>query len=118
MSTPLRRNRDFLLLESGRLLSTAGSQMTLIAYPLLVLAATHSPAKAGFVSFARLMPQVLFGLIAGVAADRWNRKWLMIGSDTVRALAIASLAATILSGRLAFWQVVVVGFVEGTGSVF
>ena len=118
MSTPLRRNRDFLLLESGRLLSTAGSQMTLIAYPLLVLAATHSPAKAGFVSFARLLPQVLFGLIAGVAADRWNRKWLMIGSDTVRALAIASLAATILSGRLAFWQVVVVGFVEGTGSVF
>ena len=118
MSTPLRRNRDFLLLESGRLLSTAGSQMTLIAYPLLVLAATHSPAKAGFVSFARLVPQVLFGLVAGVAADRWNRKWLMIGSDTVRAAAIASLGAAILSGRLAFWQVVVVGFVEGTGSVF
>ena len=118
MSTPLRRNRDFLLLESGRLLSTAGSQMTLIAYPLLVLAATHSPAKAGFVSFARLVPQVLFGLVAGVAADRWNRKWLMIGSDTVRALAIAGLGATILAGRLAFWQVVVVGFVEGTGSVF
>lgn len=118
MSTPLRRNRDFVLLESGRLLSTAGSQMTTIAYPLLVLAATHSPAKAGLVSFARLVPQVLFGLVAGVAADRWNRKWLMIGSDTVRAAAIASLGAAILSGRLAFWQVVVVGFVEGTGSVF
>jgi len=118
VSTPLRRNRDFVLLESGRLLSTAGSQMTTIAYPLLVLAATHSPAKAGLVSFARLVPQVLFGLVAGVAADRWNRKWLMIGSDTVRAAAIASLGAAILSGRLAFWQVVVVGFVEGTGSVF
>lgn len=118
MSTPLRRNRDFLVLETGRLLSTAGSQMTLIAYPLLVLTATHSPAKAGVVSFARLLPQVLFGLVAGLAADRWNRKWLMIGSDGVRALAIAGLATTILGGRLAFWQVVVVGFVEGTGSVF
>ena len=118
MSTPLRRNRDFVLLQSGRLLSTAGTAATTIAYPLLVLAATHSPAKAGLVSFARLVPQVLFGLVAGVAADRWNRKWLMIGSDIVRAAAVASLAATILAGRLAFWQVVVVGFVEGTGSVF
>jgi len=118
LTMPLRRNRDFVLLETGRLLSTAGTASTTIAYPLLVLAVTHSPAKAGFVTFVRLLPQALFGLIAGLAADRWNRKRLMIVSDGVRALAIASLAATILGGRLAFWQVVAVGFVEGTGSVF
>jgi hypothetical protein len=117
-TVPLRRNRDFVLLEAGRLLSTAGTASTTIAYPLLVLAVTHSPARAGLVTFARLLPQALFGLIAGVAADRWNRKWLMIASDGVRALAIASLAATILSGRFAFWQVIAVGFVEGTGAVF
>ena len=62
---PLRRNRDFVLLESGRLLSTAGSQLTTIAYPLLVLALTHSPAKAGIVSFARAIPLALFALPAG-----------------------------------------------------
>ena len=38
---PLRRNRDFVLLETGRFLSTAGTQSTTIAYPLLVLAVTH-----------------------------------------------------------------------------
>lgn len=38
---PLRRNRDFVLLMAGRLLSTLGSQFTTIAYPLLVLALTH-----------------------------------------------------------------------------
>jgi MFS family permease len=118
VATPLRRNRDFVLLETGRLLSTAGTASTTIAYPLLVLAVTHSPAKAGVVTFARLVPQALFGLVAGLAADRWNRKWLMIGSDSVRALAIASLAATILAGGLAFWQIPVVAFVEGTGSAF
>jgi MFS family permease len=118
LPVPLRRNRDFVLLETGRLLSTTGTASTTIAYPLLVLAVTHSPAKAGLVTFARLLPQALFGLIAGLAADRWNRKRLMIASDSVRAFAIASLAATILSGRLAFWQVAVVAFVEGTGSVF
>jgi MFS family permease len=117
-SVPLRRNRDFVLLLSGRLLSTVGSQVTAIAYPLLVLAVTHSPAKAGIVGFAGLVPHAVFGLPAGVAADRWNRKRLMIAADGLRALAIASLATTILLDRVSFWQVAVVAFVEGTGSVF
>lgn len=117
-TVPLRRNRDFVLLEAGRLLSTAGTQSTTIAYPLLVLAVTHSPAKAGVVTFARLVPYAIFGLVAGVAADRWNRKRLMIAADGIRALAIASLATTILLDRLAFWEIPVVAFVEGAASVF
>jgi MFS family permease len=76
----LWRNREFVLLESGRLLSTAGTSSTGIAYPLLVLALTSSPAKAGLVGFARLAPYALLALPAGVAADRWNRKSLMIGA--------------------------------------
>ena len=115
---PLRRNRDFVLLESGRLLSSAGSQLTTIAYPLLVLALTHSPAKAGIVSFARLIPHALFALVAGVAADRWNRKRLMLAADGVRALAIASLVTTIVLHRLVFWQIPLVAFIEGMGAVF
>ena len=119
MSTvPLRRNRDFVLLEAGRLLSSGGSQLTTIAYPLVVLALTHSPAKAGVVSFARLIPHALFALLAGVAADRWNRRRLMIAADVVRAVAIASLFATILLHRASFWQLALVAFVEGTGAVF
>ena len=44
--TPLRRNRDFLLLQAGQLLSTFGAAMSAIAYPLLALALTGSAAKA------------------------------------------------------------------------
>lgn len=117
-SVPLRRNRDFVLLESGRLLSSTGTQLTTIAYPLLVLALTHSPAKAGFVSFARIVPAALLSLPAGIAADRWNRKSLMIAADAVRAVAIASLVTTLLLHRVSFWQIPLVAFVEGTGSVF
>src|SRR5207302_9157104 len=101
----------------GRLLSTAGSQLTTIAYPLLVLALTHSPAKAGIVSFARLIPSALFALPAGVAADRLNRKRMMIAADGVRALAIASLVTTLVLHRIVFWQIPLVAFVEGAGSV-
>ncbi len=114
---PLWRNREFVLLQAGQLLSTLGTSSTAIAYPLLVLALTHSPAKAGIVGFARLIPYALFGLLAGVAADRWNRKHVMIAADGVRALAIGSLVATILLHRVAFWQIPIVAFVEGTGAV-
>jgi MFS family permease len=114
---PLRRNRDFVLLLTGRLLSTLGSQVTAIAYPLLVLAVTGSPAKAGFVGFAGLVPHAVLGLPAGVAADRWNRKRLMIVADAVRAVAIGALAATIVLDQVSFWQIAVVAFVEGAGAV-
>src|SRR5256714_5537197 len=112
---PLRRNRHFMLLQIGQLLSTAGTSSTSIAYPLLVLALTHSPAKAGIVAFARSLPWAVFALPAGLAADRWSRKRLMIAADGVRVLAIGSLAATILLHRGAFWQVVLVAVVDGAG---
>ena len=113
---PLRRNRDFMLLQAGQLLSSAGTQSTAIAYPLLVLALTHSPAKTGLVAFARAVPLAVCALPAGLAADRWPRKWLMIGADVVRAVAIGVLAALILTHRVELWEIVVVALVEGTGA--
>src|SRR6266478_7493341 len=77
-TVPLRRNRDFVLFQGGQLLSNFGTQSTQIAFPLLVLALTHSPAKAGIVAFARALSLWLFALPSGVAADRYNRKQLMI----------------------------------------
>src|SRR4249919_3132963 len=99
-----------MLLQIGQLLSNAGTSTTSIAYPLLVLAVTHSPAKAGIVAFARTLPWSLFTLPAGLAADHWSRRRLMIAADGVRVLAIGALAATILLDRIAFWEVVVVAF--------
>jgi hypothetical protein len=106
-----------MLLQIGQLLSDAGTQSTSIAYPLLVLAMTGSAAKAGIVSFARTLPWALFALPAGVAADRRNRKRLMIAADVVRVVAIGGLAATILLHRTAFWAIPLVAFVEGSGAI-
>lgn len=117
-AAPLRRNRDFVLLQAGQLLSSIGSESTGIAYPLLVLALTHSPAKAGVVGFARILPWALFGFGAGVAVDRVHRKRLMIVADVLRAATLGSLVAAIALGRLTFAQVAVVAFVEGTLYVF
>jgi len=111
---PLRRNRDFILLQAGQTLSSIGSESTGIAYPLLVLTSTHSPVKAGVVGFARIVPWALFGFLAGVVVDRAHRKRLMIVSDVVRTAAVTSIVVALALGRLSFVQIAVVAFVEGT----
>lgn len=116
--TPLRRNRDFVLLQSGQALSTIGTAASQLAYPLLVLALTHSAAKAGTVGFANIVPYALFGLLAGVAADRWNRKRVMILMDLARVLAMASIVIALWLGDLTFAQIAIAAFVEGTAFVF
>jgi MFS family permease len=116
--TSLRKNRDFVLLQTGQVLSQIGSESTAIAYPLLVLAVTHSPAKAGIVGFARIVPWALFGFVAGVAADRLPRRRVMITGDVVRVLLMASVVAAVALGRITFAQVAIVAFIEGTMYVF
>jgi hypothetical protein len=115
-AAPLRRNPDFVLLQTAALLSSGGSQITAIAYPLLVLALTGSPAKAGIVAFARLLGMALFALPAGLAADRWNRRRLMIAAHAVRAVTIGSLGALILLDEIVFWVIPFVALVEGGGA--
>lgn len=115
-SPPLRRNRDFVLLQAAQLLSSLGSQMAAISYALLTLALTDSPAKAGIVAFVRLLAMALAALPAGLAADRFSRRRLMIAAHGMRALVIGALAATILLDEVGFWTIVLVAFVEGSGA--
>lgn len=115
-AVPLRRNREFVLFQTGQLLSDAGSASTAIAYPLLVLALTHSPARAGIVAFARALPLALLALPAGLLADHWSRKRVMILADAIRVAAVGVLAGAVLSDHAHFWLLPVIAFVEGAGS--
>jgi MFS family permease len=107
-----------MLLQFSQLVSSGGSQITGIAYPLLVLSLTGSSAKAGLVAFARLLPSALCALPAGLAADRWNRRRVMIGAHVIRAVAVGTLALLLVTDEIVFWVIPVVAFVEGAGSSF
>lgn len=106
-----------MLLWGGQALSSLGSQISLVAYPLLVLALTGSAARAGFVGFARELPIALLALPAGVLADRVDRKRLLVVVDLVTALALLAIPVGLLSGDLPFGVIVVVAMIDGAGFV-
>ena len=115
---PLRRNRDFLLLWSGQVVSTIGTRVTFVAYPLLVLALTGSPGKAGLVGFAQTVPYAFAYLPAGALVDRSDHRRVMLAADGGRAVALASIAVALFVDKLTLAQIVVVALLEGTLYVF
>ncbi|HEX7735378.1 MAG TPA: MFS transporter [Ktedonobacteraceae bacterium] len=115
---PLWRNRDYMLLWCGQLVSSTGSQISLLAFPLLVLAVTGSPAQAGIVGALRGLPFALLCLPAGALVDRWDRKKVMLICDSGRALALASIPLALWLGNLSFLQLCLVALTEGTLMTF
>lgn len=104
-----------MLLWSGQTLSGLGSNVSLVAYPLLVLALTGSAAKAGVVGFARTVPIALVALPAGALLDRVDRKRAMVACDGVRALALATIPLALALGSVPFALVVAVACLDGAG---
>src|SRR5438552_832987 len=114
----LWRNRDYMLLWSGQVISSIGTQASQLAFPLLVLALTRSPAQAGFAGALRALPYLIFSLPAGALIDRWDRKRTMIFCDTGRAISMASIPVAYALGDLTIVQLYLVSAIEGTLYVF
>ncbi|MEV7727355.1 MFS transporter [Streptomyces sp. NPDC087917] len=115
---PLRRNRDFLLLWIGAGLSALGLRASVAAYPLLMIFFGNSPAGAGVVGFAALLPQLVVQLPAGALIDRWDRRRLLIVCDVAGLLAMAAVTAMLLTGRLWLPLVAAAAFVDGAAGLF
>ncbi len=114
----LWRNLDYMLLWSGQTVSSTGTQVSQLAFPLLILAVTHSPAQAGFIGALRALPYLLFSLPAGALIDRWDRKRTMILCDIGRAVSLASIPIALAFGQLSVLQLYIVSAIEGTLFVF
>lgn len=85
--------RDFRLLWGANLVSGLGSWLLVIAAPAHVLAATDSLLATGLVVAAQYLPFLVLGPIAGVLADRMDRRTLLVATDLFRAGAVAVLFA-------------------------
>ncbi|MEZ4571747.1 MAG: MFS transporter [Thermomicrobiales bacterium] len=82
----LLRIRDFGALWLAGLISFAGDAAIIFALPLHIYRLTNSTLATAGVLAATFLPRVLFGSVAGVFVDQWDRKWTMVAADTTRAL--------------------------------
>jgi MFS family permease len=114
----LWRNRSYMLLWSGQTVSLVGTEISTVAFPLLVLLVTHSPAQAGLMGATRALPYLFFSLPAGALIDRWDRKRVMIVCDIGRAIAMGSIPVALALNHLSLVQLYVVSAIEGTLFVF
>jgi len=101
------RRRDFSLMWSGQLVSTIGSSLTDLTAGILVYQATGSALSVGLVLMATALPSLVVGLLAGVFVDRFHRKKIMISSDLLRAVLVASIPLAVAEfGLLALYVIV------------
>lgn len=112
--SPLWRNRDFMALLTGQIASSLGSRMTTMAMPLLILATTGSSADMGVVVAVGSLPFLLLHLPAGTLVDRWHRRRIMVTSQVVAGLSIATIPAALWADAVSPVHLAVVSFIEGT----
>ena len=118
-SPSLWRNRNYLLLQGGQLVSFIGDQQQFIALPLLILAFTGSAIQAGIAVSLNTIAVIVVSPLAGVLADRWNRKRIMLACDAGRMLLILTIPLAYWLHMLSMLQIYLVVTLAGVlGTMF
>ncbi len=112
-------HRDFRLLWGGETVSELGSQISLLAIPLLAVRTLHATTfQMGLLTAASTAAFLIVGLPAGVWVDRIRRRRVMIGADLGRLVALGSIPVAYALGWLTLIQLFVVTLVSGILTVF
>lgn len=115
---PARLGRGFRWLLSATVINNAGDGVAIAAGPLLVASETRDPFVVSLALLAEFLPALLFGVIGGVAADRMDRRRMVVVVNVVRALVLTVLVATIVTGNVNVAVILVILFVLGTAETF
>jgi MFS family permease len=112
------KHRNYRLFFSGQFVSITGTWMQNIAMAWLVLDLTGSPVAVGVLALCQFLPFSVFGLFAGVIADRLDPRRLVIATQAATMMLASVLAALTLLGNITTWQVYVLAALRGTVLVF
>ncbi|MFB5189689.1 MFS transporter [Alicyclobacillus fastidiosus] len=111
------KNRNFLTLFVGQLISTFGNNLFAIALPWYVYSITQSKADLSYVGIAQSIPSLL-SLFAGVFIDRWRKRTTMVTADLLRMALCLTLAGLCLKHASLLPMVILVFVMESVGSFF
>lgn len=114
----LRDEPQYRLLFGSQVLSILGDRVTAVALPFAVLAIGGGVAEVAIVSAAQFLPFVVLALPAGVWADRYDRKRILIASDAVRLICQVVAAALLLTDQASVASLVVIAGVYGAADAF
>lgn len=107
---------NFRRYVAGQSLSLIGTWVETVAQALLVLQLTHSGTILGLTTAARYGPILLLSPSAGLLVDRYRKRRVLLGTQAGLGLVSAVLGASVLTGEVRLWQVVVLGVLFGTFS--
>ena len=102
------RNLNFSYLWTGQLISTIGDALTSLAAGIFVYQITGSVLSVGLMLMASAAPTLVFGLVAGVVVDRYDRKMIMVVTCLIRAVLITLIPIVVNSGDDIVWLYVLV----------
>ncbi len=112
------KNRDFLRLWLGQMISVIGDGVYYIAIMWWIKTHTGSDALVALIALCAAVPGVLLGPIAGVVADRVNRRKLMIGMDAISAIVVIVPALLLAANRLEPWHLCMTAALLATAATF
>ncbi len=112
------KSRNYRLYFIGQSLSLTGTWMQGVAMGWLVYRLTGSPLMLGLVAFASQIPGFFLTTVGGVLADRYNRHRILILTQSLSMLQATLLAVLVLTGRVEFWHLMVLGLLIGTINAF
>jgi len=111
-------SRNFRIMWAGACTSSIGTWMQKLAQSWLVLQLSNSPFLLGLDSFLGEIPIFLLALVAGVFADRFERRRVLLASQFVQMTCAFVLAALYATGLLQVWHILMLSFVVGTAQAF
>ena len=110
--------RDFTLLWLGQITHAAALWLEQTARPLLILALTDSAIHLGMVILARTIPAVFLGVLAGVLADNFNRRTILVATKVMVFILSIIFALIVATGIVEIWHIYVFSFLRGAAMAF
>ncbi len=110
--------RIFAIIWFGQLVSTLGSGLTGFALGVYIYQQTGSATQLSIALLAAVLPNVLFSPIAGALVDRWDRRWVLLLSDTGAAISTLLIWFLLSMGRLEVWHLYLANAVNSFFSAF
>lgn len=115
---PSRLGVSFRWLLASSWTTNIGDGILLAAGPLLVASQTEDPFLVALAATVQWLPPLIFGLFAGALTDRLDRRKIVIGLDLVRALVLALISVSVVTGIVTIWVVLASLFLLATAEMF